>query len=313
MTSLILLSVLLSQTAPAMDADGLFKSAREAMAKRDYAEACPLFERSHQAEAALGTLLNLADCYEKLGRTASAWLRFNEARDWAKRNRETQRENYAQQRAAALKPRLSYVAVRVEKPLTGMMVWLDEQALPGLETPQSFPVDLGEHVVRAVAPYSEEWSTKVHVEAAGSSTEVTVPTLVSNLEPPPVHGLLPMPAVSAKPPALDRSGPIVVIAAGAAILAAGVAGLTYSSAGYARFQKQQDGGPDELRPTVSRSEFNRLHALYPASWAITGVGAAVLTTGISWMVLRTSDAKASVSLAAAPAPNGGAISLGGSF
>ena len=46
----------------------------------DYTAACPLLERSHSLDPSSGTLLNLGDCQEHLGRTASAWRAFTEAR-----------------------------------------------------------------------------------------------------------------------------------------------------------------------------------------------------------------------------------------
>src|SRR5215471_10148564 len=53
-------------------AESLFTDARRLMQAGDYEHACPKLEASRRLEPALGTTLNLADCYDKLGRTASA-------------------------------------------------------------------------------------------------------------------------------------------------------------------------------------------------------------------------------------------------
>src|SRR5688572_17360546 len=60
-------------------AEVLFKEARAAMAKRDYAKACASFAESQRLEPAAGTLANLADCQEKLGNLATALHHWQEA------------------------------------------------------------------------------------------------------------------------------------------------------------------------------------------------------------------------------------------
>ena len=54
-------------------ARALFAEGRNLMADERYAEACPKFEESLRLDHGMGTQFNLAHCWEKLGRTASAW------------------------------------------------------------------------------------------------------------------------------------------------------------------------------------------------------------------------------------------------
>src|SRR5438132_4379169 len=70
-------------------AEALFDQGRAAMQASDFAKACGLLERSQRIDPGIGTLLYLAECYEKHGRTASAWATFREAADAADRARET--------------------------------------------------------------------------------------------------------------------------------------------------------------------------------------------------------------------------------
>lgn len=68
-------SVLGASTARAAgdDADALFRRGRDRLAASDYAEACPLLERSHALDPAEGTLLALALCHEGQGRLVASW------------------------------------------------------------------------------------------------------------------------------------------------------------------------------------------------------------------------------------------------
>ena len=66
-------------------ARALFNEGRELLTAGRYAEACPKFEAARKLYASAGILLNLGDCYERLGRTASAWTEFGEAVSLARR------------------------------------------------------------------------------------------------------------------------------------------------------------------------------------------------------------------------------------
>ena len=57
----------------------LFNEGRRLVGLGKLAEACPKFEASFSLVPGIGTQLNLADCYQQLGRTASAWATFRDA------------------------------------------------------------------------------------------------------------------------------------------------------------------------------------------------------------------------------------------
>src|SRR5580704_7129436 len=63
--------------APA--AEALFAEGRRLVDAGDFANACPKFADSERLDPSVATLLNLGACYEKAGRTASAWATFREA------------------------------------------------------------------------------------------------------------------------------------------------------------------------------------------------------------------------------------------
>jgi len=60
-------------------AEALFEQGRVALAAGDLDIACARFRESNRLDPAVGTLLNLADCEEKRGRLATAWMLFRRA------------------------------------------------------------------------------------------------------------------------------------------------------------------------------------------------------------------------------------------
>src|SRR5689334_19349942 len=79
-------------------AESVFQDGKRLMAAGKYAEACPKFETSQRLDPGVGTLLNLADCYEKVGRTATAWATFLEAASGSKAAGNAAREKAARDR-----------------------------------------------------------------------------------------------------------------------------------------------------------------------------------------------------------------------
>jgi hypothetical protein len=132
-------------------AEALFRSGRQLMAQGDYAQACPKFAESNRIEPKLGTLLNLALCHERVGKTASAWAEYVQASQTASRLGQGEREQVARDKAAALEPGLPRVIVDAGAE-SHAEVKLDDQAIGPAAFATAIPVDPGEHVVRATAP-----------------------------------------------------------------------------------------------------------------------------------------------------------------
>lgn len=161
-------------------AEALFNQGRDLMTAGKFAEACPKFEASQQLDPGLGTMLNLAECYEKTGRTASAWAEYREAIPLARAAGSKARQDLATERAQALQERLSTLTIRAmagEDPNVHLEVRRDGVALQEAELGSPIPVDPGEHVVEAVAPGKQAWSSKVQVAANAAKVSVEIPAL----------------------------------------------------------------------------------------------------------------------------------------
>src|SRR5262249_32863712 len=55
-------------------AQALFDEGMKLADAKNYKDACPKLQQSANYDPAWGTLVNLADCYEKNGQSASAWV-----------------------------------------------------------------------------------------------------------------------------------------------------------------------------------------------------------------------------------------------
>src|SRR5437870_5793325 len=114
--ALALASVLVSADANADEqAQGraLFDEGAALAKEGRWTEACPKFEASLKHFPGLGTRGKLAECYEKLGRYASAWQLWRDVAQLAMRAGEPTREQVASEHAKALEPKLSYITVAV--------------------------------------------------------------------------------------------------------------------------------------------------------------------------------------------------------
>jgi serine/threonine-protein kinase len=206
--ALLLASPAAAQTTTAQKAtaEAYFDDALRLMRAGSYNEACAKLEASQRLEPAVGTLLYLGECYEKRGRTASAWVTFRDAEALARATAQPQRAEMARVHAERLQAGLSRVTVEISaeaRAIAGLQVRCGsvpiDPGLPGV----AVPVDPGEVAIEASAPGYVPLSRSVIV-AAGSKVSVSIPALtrkdVSAPAPVPDNGG-PPPAALAQPPA----------------------------------------------------------------------------------------------------------------
>lgn len=162
-------------------AESLFQEGRKLMEAKRYGEACPKFLASHKIAPAIGTLLNLADCYEKNGQLASAWARFHEAIALAQRLGRANREQTARERAARLEPRL--IKLTISSSATDIEVKLDGNVIDPAALGTPIPVDAGKHTIEASAKHKKPFVKEFEVTDKSKSPSVEIPPLEDEPEP----------------------------------------------------------------------------------------------------------------------------------
>jgi tetratricopeptide (TPR) repeat protein len=159
-------------------AQALFERGRELMAQRRAAEACGLFEESQRIDAGLGTQYNLANCYEAVGRFASAYTLFLEVSATARARGQAERAREAASRARGVEPKLARLIIEVEsEQRAALTVERDGSAIGSPQWGIAVPVDPGWHQVRAHGPGLVPWSREIKVEAAPQVYTVSIPAL----------------------------------------------------------------------------------------------------------------------------------------
>jgi hypothetical protein len=161
----------------AAGAEALYEQARGLMARGDFEHACPKFKQSYDLDPGGGTLLNLAECYEKQGRFASAWSSFKEALVTAQRDGRPERVEYAKKHLAIVEPKVSKITIEVPNDANEprLSVSLDGAPLGGAAWGVGMPVDPGPHQITASAPDKQSYEQTVQID--NGSTSVKIPKL----------------------------------------------------------------------------------------------------------------------------------------
>jgi hypothetical protein len=168
-----------TSTGPQAAAEALFEQGQKLIDSGQIAEACEKLAASQELDPRLGTQLHLADCYDRAGRTASAWALFREVQERSRRAGQTDREQIARERASALEARLSRLELRVApaRQEPELMLTLAGTTVPKASWNVPLPVDPGSFLLEARAPGKKPWSMRVTIQAGPASQVVELPAL----------------------------------------------------------------------------------------------------------------------------------------
>jgi hypothetical protein len=278
-------------------AEALFREGKELMDAGQTSQACAKFAESQRLEAALGTLLNLAVCHERDGKTASAWSAFSDAQTMAERAGDDERAEFARSQFERLRSAVPRLVIRVTEQTPEPEVLVDGSMLGQAAWGTEVPLDPGVHRVQARAPGRKTWLASPSLVDGGKATVLEVPPLT--LEGPPAAPVVKPTAEkahdarvagvgleSSRANNLRRTGAII----GGGIALAGLAVGSYW--GLRALSKQRIVEANcEHRECRNQTGLDADHDAHEASsWSDAGFGLGLVAATVSVYLLVTSRA-----------------------
>lgn len=289
--------------ARASDAEDLFREAVRLLEAGNVHAACDKLAQSQALEPAAGTLLNLADCYERDGKQALALSTFMRARAAARTRNRTDWVKTSGERIAALEarvPKLEIVAPNVP----GLRILLDGTDVGEDALRDGARVDVGTHVLEATAPGRVPHLGTIDVRA---SMKVRIPELVlaaARTEAPPPKG----PAAASGGSSPLRTVGYVTLGVGVAALVTGGVSALVAKGALADAKVACESYPTRCSPE-STAPNDRAKTWSTVATFATVSGAVLGAAGVVMIVWPRSRATVSASAA----PGGGAAYLTAPF
>ncbi|HEX3769654.1 MAG TPA: hypothetical protein VHV30_02260 [Polyangiaceae bacterium] len=310
-------------------ADSLFDAGKALLEGGQYVDACAKFAESKRLAAGLGVTLYLADCYERIGRTASAWTEFRSAEGLA-RQRGDKRAAVARDRALTLEGKLDRLTILVapDVPRGELQILRDGAAIPPEEWGVAVPVDPGDHVVVASAAGHASRTLSAHLGPEGATATVRVDRLDDlSASGASLVAAAPAPATStpaeasgdtSTPGAPDATRRWIGVGVGAAGLAGVAIGAVFGLKAKSKLDQSNDGPCDAADQCTDAGRQIRQDAEGAARVATIAfaAGAAAIGAGvILYLTAPKSDAAPSATVGIAPLvlPAGGGAMLHARF
>jgi hypothetical protein len=194
---------------------GLYNQGKELLDAGKTAEACQAFESAKRLDfTAINLILRLGDCYERLGRTASAYSQYQQAASLAAAAKDARRST-AEERVAAVEPHLARLSVALAPGAAGVTVSRNGEVLAGDKLGTPAPVDPGRYTFEAIATGKKSWITAREI-APGSTVIVEVPALE------PIASIAPSAPIASPDSASSPRRTIGVALAGVGLVGVGV-------------------------------------------------------------------------------------------
>ncbi|MEZ4299539.1 MAG: hypothetical protein R3B70_31615 [Polyangiaceae bacterium] len=231
-------------------AEALFAQASDEMDRGQFVTACPKLEQVRTlAPDAGGAPVALGECYEGLGKLASALARYEIARQIAVADGNGARAAQCAARIRALTPRVARVTLHTSpqlRKIPGVVLRLDGAVLADAQRDVPLPIDKGTHTLSVSAAGYESASLDLTIDRDGASQTVDLPVLERekpSASPTAIPTSSDTTPGSAPPSARLPVGPLVLGGVG---LAAAIAGGTLLGVAA--------GTPARMEETVPRDE-----------------------------------------------------------
>ena len=218
----------------------LYTDAQRLVLAGDTHKACLKFGESQRIDPRLNTLIALAACHEREGKTATAWGEFLEAKEQAAARGDATRAEFAETRAAALAMRTHRILFALPSPPPGVELSLAGKTFGAAAFGSSIPLDPGEYEVVVSAPGRPRWTTDLYVDSAPGEERVDV-VLAASAPAMPMITTRPREPSTSSRDRLTHGGTSVRRLVGIVAGATGVAALIVGAgAGTVAIEKRSD-------------------------------------------------------------------------
>jgi hypothetical protein len=296
-------------------ADKAFKEGRELFKAGKFTEACAQFEKSEQLDPQIGTLFNLAQCDEKVGKLASAIEAYRKI--VAEDTKNPKRKATAAEYAVKLGLRVPKLVVQVVDPPPGLVITLQGAAgTKPIQGNEPVEVDFGDYTIVARANGFRELTRTAKIGEESKTTTVPA-TLERDHVDVPVVSHEPM-AVNTPPPHDEPPPPpshgkaIAVLGAGGVALATG---LVFGLLTHNKWNDAQAvcGGvtcPTQAKVDEANTLADRAHTFGTISTVLVVGGGVAMAAGIVlWITAPTKEHAVHVT-ASASASSAGLVVAG---
>lgn len=158
-------------------AEALFREGRALLERGELDAACEKLEASNALDASAGTLLNLATCRLKQGKTATSWAVFVSAERLAKNQNRAEQALEAKRRADELEPRLSTLTLLVLDAPPDLEVRRAGRVVHSASFGTPVPVDPGSLLIEVSAPGYDSARLQVTIGESADRRVLEIPKL----------------------------------------------------------------------------------------------------------------------------------------
>ncbi len=161
--------------------DIVFNEGVELASKKEYAKAAERFRKAIALRDTLGARIELAKCYDELGKVASALEQWRYVQTEAAKEPDNpkaqRRKKLASEAIPALEPRLSTIVLEVPESLgkmTGFLIKLDKEPVAAVHWGQTIPADVGDHALEVMALDQVPWRKTLRVNAEKETVRIRI-------------------------------------------------------------------------------------------------------------------------------------------